>query len=612
MDALWLLLICGAGYLVAYHTYGRFLARKIFQLDVEAPVPSRELEDGVDYVPARRGIIFGHHFTSIAGTGPIVGPAIGIIWGWLPAILWVVFGSILMGAVHDFGSLVVSMRNEGRSISEAAAVYINKRVRFIFFVVIFLTLLIVIAIFGVVIAAVFTRFPSAVIPVWLQIPIAVGLGWAVYKKGASVPVATALAVLGMYLCIGLGAWVESQWPGVVQMPTVGALPGGGQWHAIPPTGMWVLVLLAYAWIASTLPVTTLLQPRDYINAWQLFIAMALLVAGTVAASVTGGLPLAAPAINASLPTNTPPIWPFMFVIIACGAISGFHSLVASGTSPKQISREPDARFVGYGSMLLEGFLAVLVIICVGAGMAMLLRLDDGTTLAGKPAWLHFYSTWIGAKGLSDKIAPVVIGAANIMGAIRLPEAVGTALMGVFIASFAGTTLDTATRIQRYVISELAGDIGLKFMTNRWIATTFVVLTAAGLAFATGADGTGAMKLWPLFGTANQLLAALALLVVTLYLKRKGGRKYLVSGVPCLLMLVVTNWALIKNEIIFLTSEKYAQEKWLLAGIGAGIFALAMWMTVEAVIVFAARRQAGNDRRLEVAGDATAPGVEVSP
>ena len=197
MDTLLLMVGCGVGFIIAYHTYGRFLARRIFKLDAYAPVPSKELEDGVDYVPTRKGIIFGHHFTSIAGTGPIVGPAIGIIWGWLPAVLWVLLGSIFMGAVHDFGALVVSMRNEGKSISEAAAKYINVRVRFIFFGIIFLSLLLVIAVFGVVIAAVFTGFPSSVIAVWLQIPIAIGLGFAIYKRGANVLIATTVAVAGM-------------------------------------------------------------------------------------------------------------------------------------------------------------------------------------------------------------------------------------------------------------------------------------------------------------------------------------------------------------------------------------------------------------------------------
>jgi len=574
------MLVCGGGYLVAYHTYGRFLAKKIFKLDKNAPVPSRELQDGIDYVPARKGIIFGHHYTSIAGTGPIVGPAIGIIWGWLPAILWLFLGSIFMGAVHDLGALVVSLRNEGKSLSEVAAKYINMRVRFIFFAVVFLSLLIVIAIFGVVIASVFTRFPSAVIPVWLQIPIAMALGFAVYKKTANVVLATTIAVIGMYLCIAIGSLIP------VELGTV---------FGIPSTGLWVIILLIYAWVASTLPVTTLLQPRDYINAWQLFIAMGLLVVGTVVASLSGKLPLVAPAVNSELPVDTPPIWPFMFVIIACGAISGFHSLVASGTSSKQISKETDCHFVGYGSMLLESFLAMLVLICVAAGIGMALKLDNGTILTGQDAWQHQYSTWIGAKGLSDKIAPVVIGAANMMGKIGIPEAVGITLMGVFIASFAGTTLDTSTRIQRYVISELATDLRIPFLANRWVATSFAVLTAAGLAFATGADGTGAMKLWPLFGSANQLLAALALLVVTLYLKRNGGLKFIVTAVPCLIMLVITNWAMVKNEVSFIKKAD-----WLLVIIGGGIFALALWMTIEALAAFfSPARPAEPGRKLDV-------------
>jgi len=565
MDALLLMLVCGIGYLVAYHTYGRFLAKRIFNLVRDAPVPSKELRDGIDYVPARKGIIFGHHYTSIAGTGPIVGPAIGIIWGWLPAILWVVFGSIFMGAVHDFGTLVVSLRNEGKSVSEVAAKYINKRVRFIFFAIVFLCLLIVIAIFGVVIATVFDRFSTSVIPVWLQIPIAMGLGYAVYKKGASIPIATTIAVIMMYLCIYLGSIYPVKFP---------VLTG------LPPTGLWTIILLVYAWIASTLPVTTLLQPRDYINAWQLFIAMGLLVLGTFVAASTGTLALTAPAVNTSLPENTPPILPFLFVTIACGAISGFHSLVASGTTSKQVEKETDAQFVGYGSMLLEGFLAVLVIICVTAGISMALKLNDGSLLSGNDAWRHFYSSWMGTKGLPDKLAPVVKGAANMMGAFGVPEAVGMTLMGVFIASFAGTTLDSSTRIQRYVISELAHDLKVPLLANRWAATTIAVLTAAALAFMTGADGKGAMTLWPLFGTVNQLLASLALLVVSFYLKHKGGSKFLLSAIPCIVMLFITTWAMIKNQAVFISKGQ-----WHLVVIGTGIIALALWMFIESLAAF---------------------------
>jgi carbon starvation protein len=576
MNSLVLMLVCFAGYLAAYYTYGRYLGRKIFNLDDTAPVPSEELRDGIDYVPAKKGIIFGHHYTSIAGTGPIVGPALGIIWGWLPAVLWVFFGSIFMGAVHDFGTLVVSLRNRGKSISEVAARYVNPRVRLIFFEIVFLCLLIVIAIFGVVIAVVFSRFPESVLPVWLQIPIAMGLGWLVYKKSANVTIATAAAVIAMYGTIALGAWLEKSSPGLLSISDV-QLPGGG---VMPATGVWTIILLIYGWFASVLPVTTLLQPRDYINAWQLFVALFVLAAGVVAASATCGLPMAAPAVNRSLSADTPSMWPFMFVVIACGAISGFHALVASGTTPKQIAREPDARFVGYGSMLLESALAVLVIICVGAGIAMSLTLADGRELTGLEAWNHRYASWSGAQGLGAKLDAFITGAGNIISTMPVPELLATAVMGVFVASFAGTTLDTSIRIQRYVIGALAADLRIPFLVNRWAGTTVAVLTAAVLAFTTGADGKGAIMLWPLFGATNQLLAALALLVVTLYLRKKGGFGYIISGIPCLVMLVITNWSLVLKEVDF-----YRKGTTLLLVIGSVVFLLALWMTVEAAVAF---------------------------
>ncbi|MBN1456646.1 MAG: hypothetical protein JW912_02200 [Sedimentisphaerales bacterium] len=581
LTTLLLTLGCGIGFIIAYNTYGRFLARKIFKLDENALVPSHEFNDGVDYVPSRKGIIFGHHFTSIAGTGPIVGPAIGIIWGWVPAILWVILGSIFMGAVHDFGSVVVSLRNEGKSISEVAARYINARVRFIFFAIVFFSLMLVIAVFGVVIAVVFARFPSSVIPVWLQIPIAMSLGYVVYKKSGSVSLSTAISILCMYATIAIGAFIESNWPGICSITQIGNMPA---------TGVWTIILLIYAWIASTLPVTMLLQPRDYINAWQLFIMMGMLVLGIAASAISGSLEMVAPAVNNS--ASIPPIWPLMFVTIACGAISGFHSLVASGTTPKQIANEKDSLMVGYGSMLVEGFLAVLVIACVGAGIGMAYKTNAGNLLTGTAAWQQHYSSFSGAAGMGAKLTAVVVGAANMMGTLGLPEVVGITLMGVFIASFAGTTLDTSVRIQRYVISELANDLHIKPLTNKWAATTFAVLTAAALAFATGADGKGAMILWPLFGGANQLLAALALLVVTMYLRKKGGLKFIVTGIPCIIMLTITCSAMIKTE-----TSAIEQKNWLVVAIGCGIFLLAIWMVIETVIIFLKGFTARSDRQL---------------
>ena len=251
------------GFFIAYHSYGKFLAKKIFKINPNADVPSKMLEDGVDYVPCKKGVIFGHHFTSIAGTGPIVGPAIGIIWGWVPALIWILLGRIFMGAVHDFGSLVLSVRNEGKSISEIAAKYINKRVRLVFFCIVFLTLLIVIAIFGVIIAIVFKIFPSAILPVWGQIPIAIALGYAIYKKQARVWLATAIAVFFMYSLVLTGAAIETYHPGILNIPDFARMPA---------TGSWTIILLIYVFIASTLDLVEVAQAfskdeKTQVEAW---------------------------------------------------------------------------------------------------------------------------------------------------------------------------------------------------------------------------------------------------------------------------------------------------------------------------------------------------------
>jgi len=573
VDALLIVIITFVGYLIAYNTYGRFLARRIFRLNDQAIAPSRELEDGIDYVPTRKGIIFGHHYTSIAGTGPIVGPAIGIIWGWVPALIWVFVGSIVMGAVHDFGALVMSLRNQGKSMAEIADRYIGKQAKTMFFLIVLLGLLIVIAIFGMVIASIFAIYPGSIFPVWCQIPIAVLLGIAVYKWKRNVVASTAVAVLAMYITVVVGSRLPLKMPAEVL--------------GMPATGVWTIILLIYAYVASAMPVTVLLQPRDYINAWQLFIAMGLLVGGIVAATATTGLHLAAPAFNPS-PAGAPPIWPFLFVTIACGAISGFHCLVASGTTSKQLRKEGDALFVGYGSMLLEGALAILVIVAVAAGIGMLYETTiDGqpVQLTGAAAWNQHYQSWGAAKGLGSKMSAVVAGSANMLAALGIPAHIGMVIMGVFIASFAGTTLDTATRIQRYVIAELATDLKLPALSNRWIATAAAVVSAGALAFATGADGRGALTLWPMFGAVNQLLAAMALLIATVYLKRKTSWGYYLTLVPCLFMLVMTIWAMIANQLTFMTPKADGGRTWVLIVVNALILLAAIAMIVVTLRVF---------------------------
>ncbi len=559
MDVIIIMVISFAGYVAAYQLYGRFIGKKIFNLSNDNTTPAVDMEDGVDYVPTKKGIIFGHHFTSIAGTGPIVGPAVGIIWGWVPALIWVLVGNIVMGAVHDFGALVLSLRNQGKSISEVTAKYINSRTRTIFFILVLLELWIVIAIFGLIIAIIFNMYPQSVFPVWCEIPIAVILGYALYKKGAKVGVSTLIAVVIMYVTVVLGHFIP------LKMPEIAG---------IPATGVWSIILLVYAFIASTLPVTTLLQPRDFINAWQLLIAMALLVLGVFASAFGGALHLVAPAVQA-VPEGAPPMWPMLFITIACGAISGFHSLVSSGTSAKQVHYEEDALFVGYGSMVTEGFLAVLAIIAVAAGIGIAYKGPEGQLLTGAAAWTHHYSSWAAANGLGSKVGAFVEGSANMVTFLGVPKAIGIIIMGVFVASFAGTTLDTATRIQRYVIQELGSDVKAKFLEGKYAATAVAVISAGVLAFATGPTGMGAMKLWPLFGATNQTLAGLALITITLYLKQKGGAKFIISLVPAVFMIVMTMWGLIYNEMNFIS-----QGNPLLYIVNAIVIIITVWMTIE--------------------------------
>lgn len=577
MDALLLMVVAFTGYILMYKFYGKFIGSKIFALSGACKTPACEYEDGIDYVPTKKEVIFGHHFTSIAGTGPIVGPAIGIIWGWVPAMIWIFVGSVVMGAVHDFGALIISMRNQGKSISEYTAKYVNDRTKIFFFLIVFIELLIVISIFGLVIAVIFAMYPATVIPVWLEVPIAVLLGYLIYNKGANIMTWSIFAVAVMYVTVVIGYFLP------IKMPAVAG---------IPPTGVWTIILLTYAFIASILPVTTLLQPRDFINSHQLVIAMALLILGVLFAAFSGDLHIVAPAVQAS-PAAAPPMWPFLFITIACGAISGFHSLVSSGTSSKQVSSEEDALFVGYGSMLMEGGLATLVVVAVAAGIGMGYTPKGGETLTGVAAWTTHYSSWAAAKGLGSKVTAFVDGSANMIACMGLSKGVAMAIMGVFVASFAGTTLDTATRIQRYVIAELGAGLKINALTNRFTATFIAVGSACLLAFATGASGKGALTLWPMFGAVNQTLAGLALIIIALYLKREGGLKWMVAGVPAIFMAVMTIWAVTLNQLKFIQGSSM-----LLTGINGIILLLAVWITVEGVLCFF------NGEKVDASGTAT--------
>jgi carbon starvation protein len=577
-------------YLVAYHTYGKFLARKIFKLDPNAKVPSIELEDGSDYVPTQKSVIFGHHFTSIAGTGPIVGPALAVIWGWVPALLWVLFGSILIGAVHDFGALVVSMRNRGQTVGEIAGRVLSKRTRLLFLSVLFLALTIVLAIFGLVIAAVFKMYPAAILPCLVQIPIAVLIGLYLHRRGVNILIPSLLALAVMYLTVAYG--------------NDGFLADINAELASWPIIAWVVILLLYSYLASVLPVWTLLQPRDFINSLQLISALGLVLIGLVVAGFIGGAPIddgprqsleiVAPAFRWA-PEGAPWIFPFLFITIACGAISGFHCLVSSGTSSKQVKCETDAQFVGYGSMLTEGFLATLVILACVAGLGMGAKGADGIVLFGADAYDARYGSWTAAGGLGAKVGAFVEGAANFLMALGLKSTFAIALMGVFVASFAATTLDTACRLQRYVVQELASTFvppkhekqpssnPLAWLTNKHGATIFAILIAGALASMPGKPGgdpgTGGLILWPLFGATNQLLAGLAFLVIAFWLWRRGLPVWFIV-LPTIFMLVLPGIAMSVNVYGFLQKGQ-----WLLAGLGLGTILLQFWIIYEAVVAW---------------------------
>jgi carbon starvation protein len=482
----------------------------------------------------------------------------------VPAVLWVFFGSVFIGAIHDFSALIVSMRNRGYSLPQITGIYINKRAKLFFFLIGFLELWLFIAVLGLVIAIIFNLYPAAVLPVWLEVPVAIALGILIFKPRRVFVIGSIVALILLYASMVWGYYLPFQLNEV---------------FGIPPTGMWTIILLVYAYVGSVLPVNRLLQPRDFINAHQLILIMLMLVVGILVTTFTTGLHFVSPAVD-TLPAEAPSIFPFIFIIIACAAVSGFHAIVSAGTTSKQVSNEKDALMIGYGGMLTEGFLGLLVIIAVGAGIGLGVKGPENEMLHGIQAWNANYGSWTANAGLSNKIAVFVEGSANILRAAGIPREFGLVIFGVFVASFAGTSLDTSVRLQRFFFQEIATGRVPKFFLNKYMATAIVVVASALLAFATGADGKGALKLWPLFGTVNQVLAALALVVVSIYLKRKGGLKWLVTGIPALFMGVVSLWASISSQVSYAGSGDR-----LLSAVNAFVILLAVWVIAEGVIVF---------------------------
>jgi carbon starvation protein len=552
-------------FLAAYFTYGRFLANRVFSIDDKNITPAVTLRDDWDYVPSNVEVLFGHHFTAIAGTGPIVGPAIAIFWGWLPALLWVVIGSIVIGAVHDFGALVLSLRHAGKSIGDVCASVINPRVRILFLALIAVSLFIVLAVLCLVMAVLFTMYPQSVIPVWVQIPLALMIGQLVYRRGMKPLPLSLIAVAIVYIFVVIGTYVP------LAMPQIGALQ---------PLTVWTIILLIYAAVASILPVWRLLQPRDYLNGHQLFIALGLMAFGILVSRPE----IVAPAINHNI-ADAPPLLPFLFITVACGAVSGFHSLVSSGTSAKQLSKEGQAQIIGFGSMLLEGLLAVFVIVAVAGGLGLAAK---GTGLTGKEFWLQKYASWHQMDGLGAQVGNFVEGAAQMLLSIGIPLKIGIGMMGVSVACFAGTTLDTATRLQRYVISELSVACGTQAFNNKWSATILAVVSAGMLALVKG-GGQGGLLLWPLFGATNQLLAAMALLTITVYLYRQK-KPIVYTFIPMIFMILMTGWAMVNNLMQF-RAEGVASVHLFIIGIV--IVTIEVWIIIETLLISKTFRKTGN-------------------
>ncbi|MDO4344163.1 MAG: carbon starvation protein A [Eubacteriales bacterium] len=555
-----LLLIVGIIVLViGYVTYGKWLADQ-WGVDESKVTPAHELEDGNDYVPAKAPVLMGHHFSSIAGAGPINGPIQAAVFGWVPVMLWVLIGGIFFGAVHDFGALFASVRNKGQSIGEVIATSIGTRAKKLFIIFSYLTLILVVAAFASIVANTFkatydeagaldmvasaANARTAMISI-LFIVIAIIFGVMVYRRNASLIVSTVIGVVAIVACMAIGY----------------------NWHPIYLNGStWMIIVGIYIAIASVTPVWILLQPRDYLSSFLLYGMMIIAVVGIVGAhpsleipAFTGFVDTAEYGVGSSLGS----LFPALFVTIACGAISGFHSLVGSGTTAKQLDKESDARPIAYGGMLIECALALISLCAVGYIWKE--YVPGGITTP----------TAVFATGISRMCAtiPFLAGAENVIYSMLI----------LAVSAFCLTSLDTATRLARYMFQEFWLEPGQtykdatgfkKVLTNPYVATAITVVLGVALGM------TGYAKIWALFGAANQLLAALGLLAVAAWLGKMGKNNKMFLF-PMAFMLVVTIVSLIQTIITNVTNA-VDMWNWIRAGLGTLLVILAVVLAVEGV------------------------------
>lgn len=554
MSSVFIIVFGLVGFTFGWFVYSKFIAEKIYRLDPDYVTPAHEFNDGVDFVPTNKFVLWGAHFTSVAGAAPIVGPAIAVYWGWGPALLWVTLGSIFFAGVHDMGALWASTRHKAKSIGALSEDVVGARTRSLFMVVIFLLLLMVNAVFGTIIASEMVEIPTSVFPAWAAIPVAIGIG-VLIRKQYNLLLISIIGVGILYLSIYVGSVMPLELPGDI--------------FGLGDNGNWIILLFVYAGIASSLPVWLLLQPRDYINGAQLVVGLFVLY-GAVLLTMPQ---VSAPMFNDNLAAGTPPIFPMLFVTIACGALSGFHGIVASGTSSKQLNNEKDARFVGYLGALGEGTLALITITAV-----------TGSLYAANAAdWGGIYSSF-GSGGSSAFIAG---GAALITEGWGIPLSFSQTMLAVMVVLFAGTTMDAGLRLQRYIIQEWGSIYDIAPLKNNIVSTLVAVASCLTLAFGASNGqylGDGGMLIWPLFGASNQILAALTLLVVSIFLMRLG-RPAIYTLVPMVFIIVVAFWASALQLIGF-----YNSGDWLLMGMSLAVMAASIIVVLEASSLIAKLRR----------------------
>ena len=562
MSSLILVLVGLAMMAAGYLLYSRFLGKRVYQLSDAYTTPAHTMEDGVDFVPTNKYVLWGHHFTSVAGAAPIIGPAVAVIWGWVPAFLWVTLGTVFFAGMHDLGALWASQRHRGQSIGTLSGRYIGARGRNLFLVVIFLLLLMVNTAFAVVISNLLISTPTAVIPTWGAIVVALLIGQAIYRFNWNLPLVSIVGVAALYGLMILG----DQFP--VSLPET--------MLGIPDRGWWIIFLFTYAFIASLLPVWVLLQPRDYINGLQLFVGLIILYGSFFIVRPE----VVAPSLRDAVPDGTPGIFPLLFVTIACGAISGFHGVVASGTSSKQLDKETDARFVGYFGAVGEGLLALGTIVATTSGFKSL------------ATWEEIYNEW-NAGGVDAFIQ----GGGDLMNeGMGIPTSLSATILATMAVLFAATTMDSGIRLQRLVVAEMAELAGVKL--SGVVATIIAVGCALGLTFSMGLDGSGGMLIWPLFGTTNQLMAGLTLSVVVIILTQLRRPTWPVL-IPLVFVTAMSLWAAVLQLRTFLEAGN-----WLLLVLDVIIICCAIWVIVEA---FTAITKARKEPAVTWRDDETIPG-----